>query len=243
VQLTRWYLRTIATDSAATTTTPNPRIAEHGHGHGSTATGTPQESKREEKEKDTTETARQFLADALALCDSFPAGADYRAEVEETMRLFEGPRYETVTPEEIAAIKSAMVSGRGGIATHSGHWYTCRNGHPVSQQPLVIRCVGRAESSTANRVVCVVCYRRVRHANAAGEVSRVWGGYRRTEPYACGRDRERYADGAGLRLWSALKKGSSAILGPRFGCSFDATREISISEIISVGYQGIQKRL
>jgi hypothetical protein len=37
--------------------------------------------------------------------------------------------YEEVSPEELAAIKAAMVSG---IATHSGHWYNCENGHPVS---------------------------------------------------------------------------------------------------------------
>lgn len=54
-----------------------------------------------------------------------------REAVEVTMRLHEGPRYEEVTPEELAAIKTAMVSGNRGIATHSGHWYNCENGHPV----------------------------------------------------------------------------------------------------------------
>lgn len=55
-----------------------------------------------------------------------------RDAVRATTRLYEGPRYEEVTPDELAAIKTAMVSGSGGIATHSGHWYNCRNGHPVS---------------------------------------------------------------------------------------------------------------
>jgi hypothetical protein len=40
--------------------------------------------------------------------------------------------YEAVSGEELESIKKAMVSGRGGIATHSGHWYKCVNGHPVS---------------------------------------------------------------------------------------------------------------
>ncbi|KAJ5186321.1 hypothetical protein N7449_011085 [Penicillium cf. viridicatum] len=48
------------------------------------------------------------------------------------VRLYEGPRYETVTLEELQSIKTAMVSGRGGIATHSGHWYNCVNGHPFA---------------------------------------------------------------------------------------------------------------
>ncbi|KAL4954401.1 hypothetical protein BDW69DRAFT_183532 [Aspergillus filifer] len=26
----------------------------------------------------------------------------------------------------------AMVSGRVGMATHSGHWYNCENGHPFA---------------------------------------------------------------------------------------------------------------
>jgi hypothetical protein len=116
-QLEGWYKRAVAS-AAATTPEPDKQ----------------QEEKQQEKQpaEDTTETARNLLAQALALCDGFPGGKDYRTEVEETMRLFEGPRYESVTPDEIAAIKAAMVSGAGGLATHSGHWYTCRNGHPVS---------------------------------------------------------------------------------------------------------------
>jgi hypothetical protein len=40
--------------------------------------------------------------------------------------------YEAVSKEELEAIKKAMVSGHGGIATHSGHWYKCINGHPFA---------------------------------------------------------------------------------------------------------------
>ena len=68
------------------------------------------------------------------MCDKLEAPGKpsaLRDAVRATMKLYEGPRYEEVTPEELAAIKTAMVSGPGGIATHSGHWYNCENGHPV----------------------------------------------------------------------------------------------------------------
>lgn len=34
--------------------------------------------------------------------------------------------YESVSAEELAAIKQAMVGGPRGIATHAGHWYNCQ---------------------------------------------------------------------------------------------------------------------
>lgn len=37
-----------------------------------------------------------------------------------------------MTTEEIEAIKKAMLSGPRGIASHSGHWYNCVNGHPFA---------------------------------------------------------------------------------------------------------------
>jgi hypothetical protein len=52
--------------------------------------------------------------------------------VEESRSLLHKEWYEEVTAEEIMAIKSAMVNGPGGIATHSGHWYNCENGHPFA---------------------------------------------------------------------------------------------------------------
>ena len=65
--------------------------------------------------------------------------------VEEAFRLLGREWYEKVTAEEVAAIKKAMVNaGSEGIATHSGHWYNCANGHPVScvlystQAPLLM---------------------------------------------------------------------------------------------------------
>ncbi|KAL2021892.1 hypothetical protein VTK56DRAFT_6487 [Thermocarpiscus australiensis] len=114
-QLETWYLRrTAGAGTSSNTETKTPDSRDHG------------------EHETCLETARRLLEEALALCDTFEGGKDFREEVRETMRLFEGPRYEMVTPREVAAIKSAMVSGRGGIATHSGHWYTCQNGHPVS---------------------------------------------------------------------------------------------------------------
>lgn len=81
------------------------------------------------------DTARELLQQALELCDQLQAAEDLRAGVQAIQKLFEGPRYESVTPEEISAIKLAMVSGARGINTHSGHWYNCANGHPVSSRP------------------------------------------------------------------------------------------------------------
>ncbi|KAJ5470393.1 hypothetical protein N7530_007750 [Penicillium desertorum] len=77
-------------------------------------------------------TAREFLADALHLCDELGNCEELREKVQEMNRLFEETRYEEITPEELASIKIAMVGGRGGIATNSGHWYNCINGHPFA---------------------------------------------------------------------------------------------------------------
>ena len=49
------------------------------------------------------------------------------------LRLLGSDWYEKVTVEELTAVKEAMVNaGSLGIMTHSGHWYNCINGHPVS---------------------------------------------------------------------------------------------------------------
>ena len=48
------------------------------------------------------------------------------------MEMFQNEWYEDVSADELAAIRSAMVGGSFGMATHSGHWYNCVNGHPVS---------------------------------------------------------------------------------------------------------------
>ena len=60
--------------------------------------------------------------------------------VNESLRLLSREWYEEVTAEEVAAIKKAMVTaGSAGIITHSGHWYNCANGHPVSCVLYVIQ--------------------------------------------------------------------------------------------------------
>lgn len=95
-------------------------------------------SKCKGKDLETTSTyvqnAQDILRQAAELCKMrFENAESLRQAVEECMRLSETRWYEEVTPEEIAAIKSALVQGPRGIATHSGHWYNCQNGHPVSK--------------------------------------------------------------------------------------------------------------
>jgi len=77
--------------------------------------------------------ARELLDKAQELCrQPFQNSEILRSAVKESISLLRKEWYEEVTAEEITAIKSAMVSGSRGIATHSGHWYNCENGHPVS---------------------------------------------------------------------------------------------------------------
>lgn len=78
-------------------------------------------------------TARELLERARGLCDKKFQNAELlREAIEASIKRLEMEWYEEVTADELAAIKAAMVGGPGGIATHSGHWYNCQNGHPVS---------------------------------------------------------------------------------------------------------------
>ncbi|KAK5661070.1 hypothetical protein OQA88_10960 [Cercophora sp. LCS_1] len=75
-------------------------------------------------------TARALLDAGVKLCNgSIDTDGSMQAELEDLQGLLRREWYEEVTEEEIRAIKSAMVSGPGGISTHSGHWYKCQNGH------------------------------------------------------------------------------------------------------------------
>lgn len=66
------------------------------------------------------------------MCNSpFDGAEQLQKDVEGAQRFLGREWYEPVTAEELAAIKVVMVSGAGGIATHSGHWYKCPNGHTV----------------------------------------------------------------------------------------------------------------
>lgn len=77
-------------------------------------------------------TARELLLKARAVCKQPFENADVlRDAIEESIKMLRKEWYESVTAEELGAIKEAMVSGPGGIGTHSGHWYNCANGHPV----------------------------------------------------------------------------------------------------------------
>jgi hypothetical protein len=78
------------------------------------------------------EKAKELLGTALDTCDApFEGSKQLRVDIEDTLKMFRSEWFEPVTKEEIEAIKSAMVGGRSGIATHSGHWYKCQNGHTV----------------------------------------------------------------------------------------------------------------
>jgi hypothetical protein len=66
--------------------------------------------------------AKELLDKAQELCKQpFKNTKILRDDVEESRSLLRKEWYEEVTAEEIMAIKSAMVSGHEGIATHSGH--------------------------------------------------------------------------------------------------------------------------
>ncbi|KAF4457780.1 hypothetical protein F53441_353 [Fusarium austroafricanum] len=75
--------------------------------------------------------AKAFLTEAKFHCEKVGNSDMLKERIREMLRLFE-PQYNNVTPEELASIKSAMVCGRQGINTHSGHWYNCENGHPFA---------------------------------------------------------------------------------------------------------------
>jgi len=77
-------------------------------------------------------TANELLQQARHLCEHGFRDRDtlLKAIVYATAMLGK-EFYEAISRDELEAIKKAMVGGRGGIATHSGHWYKCINGHPV----------------------------------------------------------------------------------------------------------------
>lgn len=81
--------------------------------------------------------AKGLLDRAQKHCESSFRDRDALLEaVESSKKLLGREFYEEVSAEELESIKRAMVTGRGGIATHSGHWYNCVNGHPVSSPDL-----------------------------------------------------------------------------------------------------------
>jgi len=106
--------------------------------------------------------AKNHLEEAKKMCISSFQNADgLRTAVEDTLRLFGKEWYKPVSAEELAAIKTAMVTGPRGIATHSGHWYKCQNGHPVSSYVLVLLYV---------LIDSAICHWRVRDADGTGSL-------------------------------------------------------------------------
>jgi thioesterase domain-containing protein len=85
------------------------------------------------KKAEYVKTAQDLLEQARELCDQkFQDAELLREAIDASVKQLGKEWYEEVTAEEMAAIKAAMVGGARGIATHSGHWYNCQNGHPVS---------------------------------------------------------------------------------------------------------------
>ncbi|KAI9645838.1 hypothetical protein NHQ30_005273 [Ciborinia camelliae] len=86
-----------------------------------------------EKPSSQVEKAKKLLEQAKGLCGEGFQNADLLlTAVEESIKFLRREWYEEVTKDELDAIKKAMVSGSGGIATHSGHWYECERGHPFA---------------------------------------------------------------------------------------------------------------
>lgn len=78
-------------------------------------------------------TARRLLAEAKELRKHPFRGRDALLHaVASSEEMLNKDFYEEVLKEELEAIKTGMVSGPGGVATHFGHWYNCVNGHTVS---------------------------------------------------------------------------------------------------------------
>lgn len=130
--------------------------------------------------------ARNLLETASDLCKmDFENAKELQTEIEQISGLYERAKYEPVTADEIAALKTAMVTGAAGIATHSGHWYKCRNGHTVC---FPARSPSQTTIFYADRDT-TVCHRRVRDAHGTSLLSRMPSPNWRTEPHA-GRRRD-----------------------------------------------------
>ncbi|KAI9836983.1 MAG: hypothetical protein M1819_000632 [Sarea resinae] len=77
--------------------------------------------------------SKELLEEAQEMCSSnFQNAAGLKRAVEQTLRQLGKEWYEPISAGELAAIKAAMVSGESGLATNSGHWYNCKNGHPFA---------------------------------------------------------------------------------------------------------------
>lgn len=136
------------------------------------------------------ETAKALLDTANELCaQPFENASKLRVAVQESAKLLRREWYEEVTAEEKKAIRDAMVSGPRGIATHSGHWYNCAQGHPVS---LTLTPLHRCDKR--DRLLMIMMGGSLRLASAVCRWKK--RGVRSVE--------RRWVDG-GIELWRGLR--------------------------------------
>ncbi|WXC54217.1 hypothetical protein SNK03_000221 [Fusarium graminearum] len=83
-------------------------------------------SKSARKESMRIKAARELLPIAVDCCSKLGDNDALKKRVGDMVELYE-PRHEEVTPEELASIRSAMVTGPHGMATHSGHCLRLEN--------------------------------------------------------------------------------------------------------------------
>lgn len=82
--------------------------------------------------------ATKHLLDAQKRCiemhDAIKILGNLPEQLERWIKIL--PRYNEITPAELQSVQNAMLIGRDGLATHSGHWYQCSSGHRVSHISL-----------------------------------------------------------------------------------------------------------
>ncbi|ESU05299.1 hypothetical protein FGSG_11696 [Fusarium graminearum PH-1] len=83
-------------------------------------------SKSARKESVHIKVARDLLPIAVDRCSKLGDNDVLKKRVGDMVELYK-PRHEEVTPEELASIRSAMVTGPHGMATHSGHCLRSEN--------------------------------------------------------------------------------------------------------------------
>jgi hypothetical protein len=149
--------------------------------------------------------AKELLDEARIRCTQGFRNADKLLKaVEESIKLLQREWYEEVTEEELNTIKAAMVTGSNGIATHSGHWYNCANGHAVSHISTPILNCSMPISSSLYFLFSnyrIVCNWRMRYAYGASLLPGMWSPYWRSGPPASsgGYARDKYGR-LGIRL-------------------------------------------
>ncbi len=153
-----------------------------------------------EESSDYVEVAKEVLMWAKELCaQPFQNAKSLEIAVDESIKLLRKSWYEEVTAEELAAIKQAMIGGSRGFATHSGHWYNCINGHPVSVFHYLYVPMIYADHN-------IVRYRRMRHADGAGSMSRVWSSRGWTESSGCRGSHSSDGDGRLRYAWMSSSR-------------------------------------